>query len=108
MLFLPPRHDLIISLHVNQPLINFPHAKLIKINPHALGGRRQYHLSSYLSLFLNVLFLAFVGQTMAFQGRQPYLKTLSQKFGYIIKRVTFVYIPGIVMFLGFINTKISK
>ena len=45
---------------------------------------------------------------MAFQGRQPYLKTLSQKFGYIIKRVTFVYIPGIVMFLGFINTKISK
>ena len=33
---------------------------------------------------------------------------VSQKFGYIIKLVTFIYIPGIAMFLGFINTKISK
>ena len=33
---------------------------------------------------------------------------ISKKFGYVIKPVTFVYVPGIVMFLGFINTKISK
>ena len=36
------------------------------------------------------------------------LKTLSKKFRYIIKLVTFIYVPGIVMFLGFINTKLSK
>ena len=36
------------------------------------------------------------------------IKTLFQKFGYIIKLVTFIYIPEIVMYLGFINTKISK
>ena len=36
------------------------------------------------------------------------LKTLSQKFCYIIKLVTFMYIPWIVMYLRLINTKISK
>ena len=41
---------------------------------------------------------------------EEYLVTIwvSQKFGYIIKLVTFIYIPGILMFLGFTNTKISK
>ena len=34
--------------------------------------------------------------------------TLSQKFGFIIKLVTFRYIPGIVIFFGFINAKITK
>ena len=36
------------------------------------------------------------------------LKTLSQKFGYLLKIVIFMYIPWIVMFLGFINTKICN
>ena len=36
------------------------------------------------------------------------IKKIFKKFGYIIKLVTFMYIPGIVMYLGFINTKISK
>ena len=35
-------------------------------------------------------------------------QTLSQKVGYIIKLVAFIYIPGIVMLLGFLNTNISK
>ena len=32
----------------------------------------------------------------------------SQEFGYVIKLVTFTYIPEIVMFLRFKNTKINK
>ena len=37
---------------------------------------------------------------------KPYLKNLgNNKTCYFY---TFIYIPGIVMFLGFINTKISK
>ena len=31
-----------------------------------------------------------------------------EKFGYILKLVTFMYIPSIVLFLRFINKKISK
>ena len=36
------------------------------------------------------------------------LRTVAQNFDHILKLVTFMCIPWTVMFLGFINTKISK
>ena len=74
----PPLHDLIISLHVNQPHHHifgqkslFPYAKFFKeiSPPILLRGRIYYALCSYLFPFLNTSSLSFVVQTMAFQAK---------------------------------------
>ena len=54
----------------------------------------------YIYIYINVKFEFYL---------KPYLKNLGiHLLLVIIKLVTFIHIPEIVTFLGFINTKISK
>ena len=90
----PPLHDLIISLHVNQPHHHkfgqkslFPYAKFFKeiSPPILLRGRIYYALCSYHFPFLNVSPLSFVVQTMAFQAKLYTHCVLPKSYSVVMK-----------------------
>ena len=56
----------------------------------------------YIYVYIFIYIYMYIWMYMYIYIYQILLKTLYQKFGYVIELVTFIYIPWIVMFLGFI------